>query len=290
MEPEVKNQEITKDPRQEYLKAVVTDPKKMLGVWELTIKITNTQGVKAFGGRMLTKYVHPLTGKMTALFDMDNTEQLGLMIDKPTMVYHPDTIPMHRRIVDWLIAHPEVDIEGVDLREGVKEKKQSNNSIKLKNVDRQEITEIDNEDRIDYIIGKISDENPKTGLSIERLRYLLAYFNLPYFEFRFITNKLTEKKFLRKKLKNFARGEVNGELNADKIKVALDEVDNLKIHYEFKEMLRNGLITESYGTFKFNNVPLGSTEESSVTFLRTNTTIYNEICNDLYPMLKKQGF
>jgi hypothetical protein len=36
----------TEERRQEYLKSVIIDPKKMQGVWELKIEIHNTQGTK----------------------------------------------------------------------------------------------------------------------------------------------------------------------------------------------------------------------------------------------------
>jgi len=283
----------TEEKRQEYLKSVVLDPKNMQGVWELRIQINNTQGTKAFGGRLLSDYVHPLTGTRTPLINMDMQRENGLMIDKPTMRFFPDQNPMHRRIVDWLLAHPEVAIEGVNLKNNVSSKKQSNPSISLKNVDRQEMTQIEDEDTIDFIIGKLSDDNPKTGLSLERLRYLLAHFNLPYFDTRWIKNKTAEKKILRQKIKVFARSLVrnsDGELNAEKVNAVINEIDDLKYSYEFKEMLRFGIIKESFGSYKYNNVPLGSNEGTVITWMKQNLDIYAEMVGDLYPRLKAEGF
>jgi hypothetical protein len=284
--------EKTKDEkRTDYLKSVVTDPKKMQGVWELKIEISNSQGVKAFGGRMLTAYDHPLTGEIIHLVNLNHKAEMGLNIDRPTMVFYPDTNLMDRRKVDWLLAHPEVGIEGINLKSEINRFKVSNPTIMLKNVDRQEMTNIENEDAIDVIIGRLSDDNPKTGLSLERLRYLLAYFNLPYFDLRYINNKTTEKKFLRTKLKNFARI-INSDksLNAKKIEEVLDSIDSLKYSYEFKEMLRFSIIIESNGSYKFNNVPLGSTEDSVITWMKNNLEIYTEMVARLYPELKKAGF
>lgn len=281
----------TEQRREEYLKSVVIDPKKMKGVWELKIEITNTQGTKAFGGRRLTSYVHPLTGMNTPLVNMNFQEELGLMIDRPTMRFFPDDNPMERRIIDWLIAHPQVGIEGMELKDSVLNKKESNPSITLKNVDRQEMSSIDNEDTIDVVIGKLSDDNPKTGISLERLRYLLAHFNLPYFDIRYIKNKITEKKYLRQKIKTFAR-QINsdGSLNATKVDAVLNEIDDLKYSYEFKEMLRFAIIKEAFGVYKFNNVPVGSNETSVIAWMKANLEIYAEMVGELYPRLKAEGF
>lgn len=279
------------EKRQNYLKAVVIDPKKTQGVWELKIDVKNTQGSLAFGGRRLNTYIHPLTGTRVPLIDMDGQETLGFMIERPTMRLHPDVNQMDRRTIDWLLSHPEVGVEGVELTDVISKKKLSNPSVRIKNIDRQEMSAIENEDRIDFVIGKISDDNPKTGLSLERLRYLLAHFNLPYFDIRYIKNKTTEKKFLRQKLKNFARGiEKDGSLNADKIDKIIDEIDGYKYNYEFKEMLRHNIIKESHGMYKYDNVPLGSNDQSVINWMKTNLEIYTNMTAALYPILKTEGF
>jgi hypothetical protein len=277
--------------RTDYLKAVVIDPKKMTGVWELKIEITNSQGTKAFGGRRLTTYIHPLTGIRVPLINLDGEEELGYMIDKPTMRLHPDTNQMDRRIVDWLISHPKVGVEGIELTDRISAKKESNPTVTLKNVDRQEMSMIDDQDTIDVVIGKLSDDNPKTGISLERLRYLLAHFNLPYFDIRWIKNKTAERKLLRQKIKNFARGtSPSGKLNAVLIDEVLSEVDNLKYSYEFKEMLRHDIVREANGIYKFNNVPIGSNENSVISWMKNNLEIYTEMVGALYPKLKQEGF
>jgi hypothetical protein len=281
----------TEEKRQDYLKAVVLDPKKMQGVWELKIEVSNTQGTKAFGGRRLTTYIHPLTGVRVPLIDLDGQETLGYMIDKPTMRLYPDTNQMHRRTVDWLLAHPQVGVEGIPLTEKISSKKESNPTITLKNVDRQELSMIDDQDTIDVVIGKLSDDNPKTGISLERLRYLLAHFNLPYFDIRWVKNKTTERKLLRQKMKNFARGvSASGVLNAILVDNVLSDIDNLKYSYEFKEMLRFDIVREANGIYKFNNVPIGSNETSVITWMKNNLDIYTEMVAILYPKLKAEGF
>lgn len=292
MESTVEKKELTgEEKRDAYLKAVVTDPKKMKGVWELKIEISNTQGTKAFGGRRLSDYIHALTGRRTYLVDVDGQQTLGHMIDRPTQRFYPDTNLMDRRTIDWLLAHPEIGIEGIDLTDAIKLKKESNPSITLKNVDRQELSMIDEQDAIDVVIGKLSDDNPKTGISLERLRYLLAYFNMPYFDARWITNKTVEKKLLRQKIKNFARLKgADGKYNANKIEDVLNTIDNLKYNYEFKEMLRLDIIKEANGIYKFANVPIGSNENSVVLWMKSNLEIYTEMVGELYPLLKQQGF
>lgn len=277
--------------RTTYLKAIVLDASKMSGSWELKIKISNTQGTKAFGGRKLGTYKHPLTGIDTPLINLNFQDELGLMIDRPTMIFHPDTDLMHRRVIDWLISHPEVGVEGLNLTEQVKSKKISNPSIHIKNLDIQKLTEIDDEDEIDVVIGKLSDDNPKTGLSLEKLRYLLAHFNLPYYDLRYIKNKITEKKMLRQKMKHFARAKSSTtKSNASAITEVLEQIENLKYTYEFKEMLRHDIIVESYGTYKFDNVPLGTNQDSVILWMKTNLEIYSNMVSRLYPILKEEGF
>ena len=291
MENKLEEIKKTDDGRTTYLKAVVLDHKKMNGVWELKININNTQGTKAFGGRRVATYVHPLTGTRVPLINVDGQEELGFMIDKPTMRLYPDTNPMHRRVIDWLIANPEIGVEGIELTDLVSSKKVSNPDITLKNVDRQELAMIDEQDTIDMVIGKLSDDNPKTGVSLERLRYLLAYFNLPYFDLRWITNKTTERKLLRQKIKNFARGtSPGGKLNAELISDVLESIDNLKYNYEFKEMIRYNIIGEANGMYKFNNVPIATNEQGVVNWMKNNLDIYGEMTSMLYPKLKAAGF
>lgn len=279
------------EKRQNYLKSVVLDPKKMKGTWQVKIEIFNSQGSKAFGGRRLTTYIHPLTGVRVPLIDMDGQATLGYMIDRPTMTLHPDSNKMDRRTVDWLIAHPEVGVEGLEITSLIKSKKQSNPTITLKNLDRQELSHIEDQDSIDVVIGKLSDDNPKTGVSLEKLRYLLAYFNLPYFELKWISNKTTEKKVLRQKIKNFARiKSIDGDYNAIHIDAVLNEIDNLKYNYEFKEMIRYDILKESNGMYKYNNVPLGTSETSVINWFKNNLEVYTEMVNVLYPRLKSDGF
>lgn len=289
---ETKEKETVSNPRENYLRSVVLDPKKMTGTWEVRIQITNSEGSKAFGGRLLSAYKHPLTGERVPLINLNFEEEIGLMIDKPIMRFFPDTDRMHRRTIDWLLAHPEVGVEGIGLKEGVLGKKISNPQITMKNVDRQEMEDIDVEDKIDIVLGKLSEDGPKS-ISLEKLRYLLAHFNLPYFDIRYIKSKATEKKYLRQKIKNFARNtqkDSEGKRNAEKIEEVLSELDGLKYAYEFKELLRHNIIREAYGVYKYNNVPLGSNEQSVILWMKSNLEVYSEMVAELYPKLKQEGF
>lgn len=284
-------QKTQNERREEYLKAVVVDPKTMGNKWELRIQISNSQGIKAFGGRMLTAYLHPLTGVSVPLVNLEGQPEIGFMIDRPSMILDPINNPMDRRIIDWLLAHPEVNVEGLSLTDKINSGKKPNSTVSLVNIDRQEMDLIDNENIIDLVIGRLSDESPLKGLSLAKFRYLLAYFNLPYFDRRYITAKTTEKKLLRSRLKNFARTTDSlGRLNAQKIAEVLDEAENLKYHYEFKEMLRLDIVVESNGSYKFHNVPIGSTIESAVNWIKNNLDVYTEMQAALYPALKKEGF
>lgn len=268
----------------------VIDPKLLTGKWELKIKTQGSNGSQGFGGRYLTAYIHPLTKKKTYLYNMDDQPLIGFNIERLTTVFDASQ-EEQRRIVDWLIAHPEVMVEGVNIDSRVRK---GNKTITLINLDQQSMKDIDDEEVVDMVIGRLSEENGPKAIGLKKLRWLLAYFNISYFDMRNITNPTAEKKILRKRLKTYARtiqkvGGHEERYGAYYVSEILDQIDSLETIYYIKEMIRNNILVLSNGSFKYNNVPLGTTVESVSLWFNDNGNIYQEALNKVLPIMKSQG-
>lgn len=275
--------------------SVIIDENEIGNIWELKVKLTNPKGVSAFGGRYLTEYIHPLTQKKTYLHNVDGQALLGFNIEKPTMRLYPNKDFNHRLLLDWLLAHPEVTVDGISLKEEVVNKKKKGGKIILKNLDKQEIQSFDEEEIIDVLLGRLSLEGGPQQISLAKLRYILAYFNLSYRDGRYIKDPKIEKKMLRRRIKEYARIIDNDPSSPDykqskarKITAILDKIDNYKIIYEIKEMIRLSIIREEYGMFKYNNIPVGTKIDSIVKFFNDSVEIYTEATESLYKALKQE--
>lgn len=263
-------------------------------IWQIEVAITNPMGVKAFSGKMLSQYKHPITGKTEFLKNPDGDILTGYVIEKPKKIIKPYESQQAMNDLLWLLAHPEVTVEGIDLNVNVKSKKRST-GIVLKNLDKQEIEAMDDEDFVDKIIGRISEDVGPKSLGVKKLRSLLAFFNLPYRDGRYLKNPKAEKKSLRSKLKSFVRAIDNdgtspyyGKPNAYKFAEILEDVDNYEIYYQVKEMIRLGVITESHGYYRYNNVGIGTNIESMVNYLKNHLEVLEEMRLELVKNWKNE--
>lgn len=275
--------------------SVITDENEIGNIWEIVVKLTNPKGVAAFGGRYLTDYIHPLTQRKTPLFNVDGQRLIGFNIEKPTMRLYPKKNYNDRLVLDWLLAHPEVTVEGIGLKKDILSKKKKGGKIILKNLDKQELQSFDEEEVIDILLGRLSLEGGPQAVSLAKLRYILAYFNLSYRDGRYVKDPRTEKKMLRRRIKEYARiidkdpsSPDYRKSNARKISAILDKIDNYKIVYEIKEMIRFGILREEYGMFKYNNIPVGTQIDSVVKFFNNSAEIYTEATEALYKALKEE--
>lgn len=255
---------------------------KIRGVWKLVYIVGNSQGPSAFGGKHLPTYPNPFTGQKTYLRNVDDMTLTGHMVDKVIRLLHPEENENERLLISWLICHPDVIVEGVkDLDEKIIRAKRDN-KVKLICITDNELEEFDNQDFIDKIIGRISLENGKGSIGIDRLRYVLAYLNMAYTDPRF--EGVAEKKSLRSKLKNYVRKDL---ANAKQVSDALENINVAQDLYEFKEMVRLHILKVTGGVFRFNGIPLGSNADSVLSFLMANVDVKTEILAQLYKKLEK---
>jgi hypothetical protein len=267
----------------------VSDKKLLTGVWRLTYKLTNRMGPEGFSGRLLTSYTDTMTFVPRHLYNEYGIMQPGYFIERQATIFTPDTNPMHRNIVDWLIGHPDVGIEEkqVKMSKAFVEKKKSNPRIKLINLDYEEIEELVDEDFVDKLVGRLSQDIGKTAIPLETMRFILAKLNLPYFEQKFLKNKTIEKQKLRKRLKNYVRsGE--GTLRAEEVNSILDNLASAKFEYEIKEMQRLEILYIANGMYKYESNPLGSSLESVIQYFTNNPDFYTELTELLYKKVKAE--
>src|SRR5690606_38936735 len=116
----------------------------------------------------------------------------------------------------------------------------SNPRFKLINLDYQDISELEEEDQIDKLVGLISLDSGKNALSLEKLRFILSSLNLNYRDAKYISNPKIEKQKLRQTLKKFVRSSIDNTL---KVEAVLEELDKAEVLYNIKEMIRFQIIT-----------------------------------------------
>lgn len=265
----------------------IKDKKLLTGVWRLKYTLINRMGPEGFSGRLISSYSDTVTSVPRHLYNQHGMMQPGYFIERQTTIFYPDTNVMDRNIVDWLIGHPEVGIEAkqVGLSKDFISHKKSNPRIKLVNLDYEEIEELEDEDFIDKLIGKITLDLGVHAIGIQSLRFILAKLNMPYIEMKYVTNAKIEKQKLRKRLKNFVRsGE--GITNAETVIAILDNLASAKFEYEIKEMVRMEIIYISNGMYKYEANPIGTSLDSVVKYFTNNPDFYSELSELLYQKLK----
>ena len=256
------------------------------GKWRLSYKTSNSNGNRAFGARLLSAYNHPLTQKKRFLFDVNGTKLLGYSIDKFDTILDPDNNAIEIIFVDWLLAHPEVGVEGVSAEVLKKMKKNSNPKIMLINIDVQEVQEIDDIEAIDVVVGMISITSGVNAIGIEKLQWLSATNGIKYRDKRYLNNNASHTKILRSALKSFVRKSTK---NAEQVLGQLKNLESLKINYEFQEMLRLKMVIFSNGFYKYNNAPIGSNLDSATSFFITNPEVYAEAIYTLKRLVKEES-
>ena len=253
----------------------VLDEKKLRGKWKLTYEIKNSLKANGFGSVGLSTYLHPITRRY--LFPViDGQPKAFLEFGSPIKMYDPDENANDRSIVNWLLNHPRVGIEGVDLDESIKKHKDSNPDFKLVNVDLQDLTEIEEENIIDEMVGRLTYEGGKHAVGLERLKYILAKLGMSFEDRRAIQSPQVLKKILRNKVKSFVKKSAE---NAQTVKKILDNIEEAKKHYAIRFLTQKGAIIMSNGMLKFEGIILGMNVESAVAFLEQNPDVWLIIQN-----------
>jgi len=244
------------------------------GRWKLIYKYGNSIGPEAFGGKHLATYRSPFDGTKVYRRSVDNKALTGYMVDKLATDLTPDTNPDHKLLISWLICHNEVVVEGVKGLDDAIVNSKTGRKLVLRCVDYVEMADIDEEDFIDKVIGKLVQE--KGGINIDKLRHILAGLNMAYSDSRF--TGIAEKKALRSKLKTFTRSSIE---NARLVDSAIKQTENSEQLFIFKEMLKYKVIADYGGLYKFNNVPLGTSADKVAAFWSNNPEVKAEALQEL---------
>ena len=259
------------------------------GVWRLKYKLVNRLGPDGFSGKLLSSYTDPMTGGPRHLYNEYGAQQAGYLIEREVTIFRPDSSVQDRNTLDWLIGHPSIGIEqsheGLDSK--YQKRKESNPRAILVNLDFQELEELEDEDYIDKLIGRISADSGVNSIGISTLRFVLSKLNLRYIEHKYITNPKVEKQMLRKSLKTFIRSGTDTS-NAKGVNFILENLAEAKFHYEIKEMQRKEVIYISNGMFKFEGNPLATTIDGVIKHFTQHPDFYAELSKVLYAKLKEE--
>ena len=251
------------------------------GKWQLTYKLINSLGAEAFSGKTIGPYRHPETGERVPLRTPMGDELVGFNITAPVMVFDPVNNPDDEVIVQWLVAHPAVGIDNdqCKLNQKVLSKKLSNPRIKLVNLDHQDVVDLEQEDYIDQLVGIITQDTGKKALGIDTLRFILAKLDLQYREEKLITNPAIEKPKLRRRLKKYVRTSYQ---NAERVNEIIDQIEDAKLTYQIKELLRTEIVTISGGTYMYQGNPIGISYESLKRHFDNHPDFYAQIISKLH--------
>lgn len=258
---------------------------QLTGVWKLTYELTNRMGGEGFSGRMLSSYTDPLTGVARHLYNSEGFMQPGYFIDRVEIKFRPEIERAHQHIVDWLVGHPLVGVEQshTGLDEKYMNRKDDNPRILLVNLDHEEIVELEEEDYIDRLVGRIVLDNGVNAIGIAPLRFILSKLNMPYTDSKYMNNPKIEKSKLRHRLKDYVR---RGLKEAKKVNLILDNLAEAKYEYEIKEMVRLEILYISNGMYKYESNPIGIATESVIKYFMNNPDFYSECEKKLYEALK----
>lgn len=207
-------------------------------------------------------------------------------MDTTMKLINPDENIWFVTLLDWLIGHPEVGVEGVKVGKEYLSVKNTNPRFKLVNLNEQEVEKIDDNDEIDRMIGRLVAVGPK-ALSLSKLRYILAGLNKPYFEYKHITKPSTEKKVLMNVIKTHVR---RGTDECRQVENVLNHIEDAQWSYELRELLRYEMVVKTNGSYKYNDVPLGVEPQSVINWFKQNMDTYSAVRETLYAKLKEDGF
>lgn len=262
--------------------------KEMSGVWRLTYKLTNRMGPAGFSGRNLSSYLDPITKKERGLYNLDGQLTNGYFIERQTTIFHPDDNADDANILDWLLGHPEVFVEQkhANLDPKYIKVKNSNPRISLVNLDFQDVENLEEEDYIDKLVGRIVLDSGIHAIGLEKLRFILAKLNLQYRDDKYVRNQNVEKPKLRKRLKDFVR---RGMSQAKMVNDVLDDLKNAQYEYEIKEMIRLNMLFNQGGIFKYEGEILGLNVDSVINYFNNNPDFYAHISEQLYLKIKEEA-
>lgn len=281
MESIKKNRVINKE--HEYVVNGVLDSRQLSGRWKLEYLITNTLGANGFGSVSLEPYMHPET-RLWQYPMVDGQPKVIVEITAKETIYDPDNNPNHKSLINWMLNHPRVKIDGMKMDSNIQKNKKANSKFKLYNVDLQDFEEFQDENIIDKMVGLLTLETGVNAIGKEKLKYISAKLNLPFRDRRVITNPKAEKLILQNKIKNFVK---KSKENALLVNDIVNNLEDAKKHYCIKELIESGDIAITNGMLKYKHFVLGMNIDSAAHFLEQNAECWLEIQGKVSEKLKE---
>lgn len=278
---------------QEKPKKFVSAPKDIsyfnkneeLGRWKLEVLIERKEDLEKFSLLSLDPYIHPVAGKKY-LPNIEGQPAPFFIIDKILTRFNPEDNPLETKILDWLISHPKVDVPGMKLDERVKNNK-SKPLVRLVNLDAQDISEMEESNVVDQMLGRLSFDTGVYAIGLEKLRYISADIGKPYKDRRYAKNANTEKNYLRKAVKDYVR---RGKEEAQHVIDLVNNIENARRSFILKVLLEYGLVVKEYSIYKFEGKVIGSTFDSCVEFLAKTPDVEEDMFMKAKNFLKEDGF
>jgi hypothetical protein len=182
------------------------------------------------------------------------------------MTFDPGKSMQEKVILEWLIHHPEVVVEGYKGHKGFdrwSQLKNTNSPFKLVNLDAKEQAELENEEFVDQLVGRVMLEGGKQAIGLDRLRWLLSALGRPYRSNRYAGDPTKEKRFLRKSLKNYIR---SGMEQAKEVAHQLENnrFENKKADYYVKELVRLDVFKYRNNLYEYEGMPVAATTSGIV--------------------------
>jgi hypothetical protein len=257
---------------------VVRNGKELFGTWRMVYEVEAGKA-GGFGGRLLDPYDDPISGKKRMLVDPNGKVKIGYFIEREITILDASNAS-HRCDLDFLIGHPRVGIQNNQVGIGSEyiARKDDNPRIKLTNLDYENIQDLEDDEYIDRLIGRLVQDTGVSAISLEKLRCVLATLNFQYKDQKYYGDNKIEKSKLRDVLKRFARADLK---NAEQVNKVLDDLDHAKFVYEVKELLDQKVISFDNGMYKYNTLPIGIGIDSVIQNFKNDPDLYAEIVSKL---------
>jgi hypothetical protein len=256
---------------------------KIEGKFKIVYTPTGPHGQQGFGGIHIPSYPSPFDGKNTMLRTIDDKPANGFILDSIEKVYTPDSSIEDKYKVSWLICHPGIKLDGFkkgQVDQKILDKKKGG-KITLIAMDQKEFADMDEDDYIDRLVGKISMDAGSAVMGIDKIRVILAALNIRHRDPRY--KGVQERKVLRTKLKKYVRSSYK---NAQQVNKILKDIEGNTDAYNFKEMVNQGIITYDNSVYKYINTILGRHEDQVILFLNTNVEVKTEMVAKMKENLK----
>lgn len=268
----------------EEKKNLVSNKKYKDDRWKLSVLI-DENSVEKFSLDMLEPYPHPET-RQTYLPSANGKPLKHFIVDKLEIIFKPEEDPTVYKMIDWLLMHPRVRVEGIN-----EEELKLNNKIKpdfvFVNLDKRDFTEMDKNNVIDEMVGRLSFAAGPYSVGLKKIRYACAMMGIVYKDRRNSKNPETELKHLRNKMKDHIR---KSPENAAHFKQILSNAENAARMFALKVLLEEKEIVYEHGVFKYQGKILGANLDNSIGQLQNMPELDAELQDKAKNIMINNGY